>query len=413
MCALSISQCINRSSVWLDQIQNKQDGGWGQYQGSDSNSLNTSEAILALVETGCHKAGDVVIQNGVKYLLNQQLTSSNHNNPEDYGSWARTVTKNKVIIHIPDTIRTSLALLTLNITGKSVNDPSVTMGIQWLVNTKNKDGGWGYKCKSESCLFPTCVALKALIGIYNAGDKQLKDTIINGLKHVSSYKNKNGSFGKDPDLNASHTLCVINTLRLLKGQDFPSYETDIKEAIEWIHEDKNHVTNWETETIIVGDSPDSPFNYTFSHINPAIYLAIVGQYTTSQNDITKEALIVTSDNMDRSTKGFCAKRSVSWATANTMLGLESLKERFESFPERESTPIRPGRKQYLLALLLVFTVISGILAAIDKLSVTYASFSFGIILAALLIYGFISEKSFVELFRHNSEMTKKLTKPQE
>lgn len=411
MCALNIGESIRHSSRWLVDIQNKDDGGWGQYQGANSNSMNTAEAILALLETGCNKAGDKIIQNGVRYLIKNQLNEYNHQVEEDFGAWTKKVTSNdSKLILIPDTIRTSLALLALNASGKAWDNKVISAGVEWLVGTQHASGGWGYTSKHQSRLFPTCIALKALIRIYSAGNEKLKAKILRGLKHLASYRNKvDGSFGKQPGLDASHTLHVIYILRLAQSQGFPVDEDYIMDAMDWIQKNTDRVLRWGTEIISIGASHHSPHNYTFSHINPALYLTIVGENLTPQDDIAKEALILVNDNMDYSSNGFCAKRPVSWATANTMAGLVTSKSVFVDFPVRQSTPTRLGGRQWLFFLLATLSAASAVLAGMDKLSITYASFSFAVILAALLIYGFISEKTFFELLRNKSELRKKMT----
>lgn len=411
MCALNIGKCIKKSSSWLVDIQNNEDGGWGQYKGANSNSLNTAEAILALIETGHCRAGDVIIKNGVKYLVSHQLNERNYRVKRDYGAWPKDVTaKDGRLIFKPDTIRTSLALLALNAAGASLNDNVISTGVRWLVGTQNDDGGWGYKSNHQSWLFPTCLALKTLIRIYSAGDRTLEDTISKGLKHLSSYRNEGGSFGKQPGLEASHTLHTINTLKLAESQGFSFDEDYILDAMDWVQKNTNQILRWGNETILIGRSQNSPDNYTFSHINPALYLAIVGQNLTPQDDIAKEALIVIYDNMDYFSNGFCAKRSVSWATANTIAGLLPSKTVFTDFPERQSTPTRLGGRQWVFFLLAALSIASTTLTFAGKFSVTYASFSFAIILATLLVYGFISEGTFLKLLLNKRALKRKMLK---
>jgi hypothetical protein len=396
MNSLSIGECINYSSQWLAEIQNKKDGGWGEYKGANSNSLNTAESILALIKTYYRTAGDKTIRDGVGYLINQQLAKRNHGIEEDYGAWAKSVTtRERKLLHIPDTIRTGLALLALNTAGESSDGIPISRGIKWLLRTQNDDGGWGYKSNHTSRLFPSCLALKALIRIYAAGDTKLEGTISKGLKHILKYRNDGGSFGNQVGLEVSHTLHVIHVLQLAVKQKLSNSDSDIREARDWIGQNRNRIAKWGAEIILIGDVDGSPYNYTFSHINPVLYLTMVDQYVDLQDEIARDALLVVHDNMDPITKGFCAKRSVSWATANTITGLVASKTAIQMFPDRKSTAKPYQYRHYAFYFLVLLTAISAVLAIMDKLTVTVASFFFAAILVALLIHGIISEKTWL------------------
>ena len=198
----TISDCIGNASKWMKRIQNKKDGGWGEYKGNDSNCLNTAEAILALVRSGCNNAGDQIIQDGVKFLCNNQTSKQNLKNKINCGSWPKIITRGKNIIRIPDTVRTACALLALNTAGKASTHTAVKACVKWLVQTQNKEGhGWGYSSNQENQLFPTCMALKALMQICQSGNKKTNKSIQKGLDNLKSYKNEDGSYGKVHNLD--------------------------------------------------------------------------------------------------------------------------------------------------------------------------------------------------------------------
>jgi hypothetical protein len=417
---LSIQECIENSSQWLEDIQNKADGGWGQYKGADSNCLNTSEAVIALLETGMKDAGDQAIQLGVKYLIEQQLDNNNCADQEHYGSWSRNVSKDSKILHIPDAVRTSLAVLALKLAGVSLSETSIIQGVEWLIKTQNHDGGWGYTRNHQSELFPTCITLKTILKICplnDAGDhslcrnSNLEKVILDGFKYIRSCRNEDGSFGRTPGLLVPHTLHVIDVINLAGKQEHlvpKAYFDDIKPAIDWIEDNKKDVLRWSTETVSIGESYDSPYNYTFSHINPSFYLRFVfpvilekvGKKFNSESALARYALEATFDNIDdpsSNSHGFCAKRPVSWATSHTIAGLSKAKATYRNFPERELPSTNLSERHYLLIFLIFITILSTILSLLDKLSGFQLTFFLLAILASLLIYGYISEKSFIDL----------------
>ncbi len=433
---LSLQECIENSSHWLENIQNKVDGGWGQYKGNDSNCLNTAEAIIALLETGMKDPGDQAIQLGVKYLIAHQLSVKDCADQEHYGSWARNVSNlakdSNTFLHIPDAVRTSLAVLALKLAGISLNDPSIIQGVEWLKNTQNSDGGWGYTRNHGSQLFPTCITLKAILRICpldNNSDhslcrnSNLEQVILDTFKHIHKYRNEDGSFGKEPGLLVPHTLYVIDVINMAEKQDYlipKVYFKDMKPAIDWIEDNREYVLRWTTETVSIGESHHSQYNYTFSHINPSLYLRFVlpiilekvGSKFNPENALARFALEATFDNIDEpssNSHGFCAKRPVSWATSLTIAGLSKAKFTYTNFPERELPSAKLNERHYLLMFLVFITVLSAILSFLERLSGFQLTVFLLVILALLLIYGFISERSFIELIQNKIHLKKEVS----
>ncbi|MCZ8247987.1 MAG: prenyltransferase/squalene oxidase repeat-containing protein [Microcystis sp.] len=430
---LSLQECIENSSHWLEKIQNKIDGGWGQYKGADSNCLNTAEAIIALLETGMKDPGDQAIQLGAKYLIEHQLSANNCADREHYGAWARNVLKDPdKVLHIPDAVRTSLAVLALKLAGVSLHNSVITQGVEWLIHTQNADGGWGYTRNHESHLFPTCVTLKTILRICpldNTSEhslcrnSNLEKVILDAFKHIHTYRNNDGSFGKEPELLVPHTLHVIDVINMADKQEnlIPKiYFRDIKPAIDWIDDNKKCVLQWTTETVSIGEGYNSQYNYTFSHINPSLYLRFVfpiilekvGSNFNSENALARYALEATFDNIDNSSsnaQGFCAKRPVSWATSHTIVGLSKAKSTYINFPERELPSTKLNERHYLLIFLIVIIVLSTILSLINKLTGLQSTLFLLVILALLLIYGYISERSFIGLIQNKIQFNRRVS----
>lgn len=421
----TIQECISKSSQWLLKIQNKDDGGWGQYKGSNSNCLNTAEAMIALIETQSQQASANPIQKGKQYLINQQIKQ--HEDQKNYGAWSKIILVDHARnLHIPDTIRTSLAILALQYAGVSADDDSIRNAIQWLLRVKNDDGGWGYKPAQDSLLFPTCMILKALLNTCSDDNSNLcsnfnlQKIIVKGLRYIEDnyYHNQDGSFGVQDGLKLSHTLHVIDVLKIAENQNFRFRQTDLPgKSIQWVRENKNSILNWSSELIIIGEDAGSPYNYIFSHINPAMYLRIIFkdlQKTKGFNtevDVAYDALGVISNDLDPTdlAYGFCGKRAVSWATSHTILGLqEALCYRVLNAPRILVLDHKVKKRQFFLFFLIIMATLNTItiLSILDKtppnlnqgLLIYYLMFSFSlIILVALLVYGYLSEESFIKL----------------
>jgi hypothetical protein len=424
---ISIKGSIENSSQWLVDIQNQVDGGWGEYKGADSNTLNTSEAIVALLETGFSEfAGGVVIHRGANYLIKEQIADSVGNNQGYCGSWARNVSKEGIIIHIPDTLRTSLAIIALKLAGGVQYSESIKKGIDWLIKNQNLDGGFGYTSGHQSELFPTCIALKTLLKVcfgnnaddlslfHNSTPQKIAEIISNGFRYIDSCRNAEGYFGIKTGLMVSHTLHVIDVINTALKQGHPgpnNAQNSIKQAVEWIEQNNKDVLRWSTETVLIGEGDKSPYNYTFSHINPSLYLKTVfpiivekiGKNFSPDTALSRYVLEAIFDNIDdpsSNSHGFCANRPVSWATSNTITGLVMAKDTYLIYPEREIATSKPNERHYILIFLFFITLLGTILSFLDKLGAVQISFFLLVILSTLVVFGIISEKNYIGLIRN-------------
>jgi Prenyltransferase and squalene oxidase repeat len=403
---------MEKATDWLISIQDKT-GGWGQYQGASPNVLNTAESILAMLDTKQCKAGDDTIQKGIDYLKFSQLVGNRAPHRTDEGAWGRLIPGDDgPDRHLPETVRSAFALLALNASGEPTHDPSVSKGLHWLVRTSNADGGWGYTAGHESSLFPSCMALCVLLRLHDAGDKALKDKlrepIEKGLTHLhDAYRNPLGSFGRQADLVAAHTLYALRTLRLARDQGFRVERRDIEDAVGWIGGQGPCVTQWVNEFIKIGDK-DPP--YAFTHVTPALYLDTFGADLSANDAIARESMIVMHGDMDRVSCGFSGRRPVSWATAKSLIGLAAVHGIFHAFPEREIPTGQVQGRQYLFLLLVSICVLATVVALSGKLSSEYVGVMGLVILACLLIYGYITERSFIEVLLARKWLQKRLDK---
>jgi hypothetical protein len=417
-----LRECIGTSANWLAEIQSTADGGWGQTKGDSSNSLNTAEAILGLLESEGREPGDKTIQDGVHYLINNQMISSGDLYSPGLGYWSRDLTKDHINIALPDVVRTALAVRAIARAGKPVTDRAVVAGLQWLLSIQNADGGWGYSEREESRLFPTCMVMKTLLRLLPIGQEvlalypqsQQEKCLRDGLGYIRTKKNEDGSFGDSPMLLVPHTIHVIDLIHGSEASGWDSfpkiYHDLLKPAVRWVEDNRRDVLRWSTETVLLDGKKVGPIEYVFSHINPSLYLRYVfpivleitgGNRFDPQTALAHEALQVTLDNLEPSpgARGFCAKRPVSWATAQTIAALARATKSYSDFPERPNPSTKFNDRHYVLLFLVFLSFLTFILSLTDRLSGPLLSFFQFVILATLLIYGALSEKTLVSIIR--------------
>jgi len=411
--ASSLTDDMATATRWLASIQDEASGGWGEYQGALPNALNTAEALLALLDGDQYTAGDTAIQRGAAYLAEAQLRKEKGALPRDDGAWCRlALDDTKTERHLPDTVHSVFALLALNCTGKPTTDPTIQKGLDWLVRIHNKDGGWGHAAGKESRLLPTCQVLDVLLRLYQADDSELRTRLHplleQGLRHLRSYCNDEGSFGRQPGLEVAHSLYVIRTLRLAQSQGFGVEGDNLERAVRWIRAQGGTVMQWVNEKVEI--SADDIGAYTFTHITPALFLYALGPRLSADDPIAIEGLKVMHDSMDPVSGGFSGKRPVSWATAKALLGLGAVATIFDAFPSREIETGEFQARNLVLPLLLVVILATTAVSLAGKISVEFSGVMMLIIFAGLLGYGLISEGTFAKLARLSLRLWKNTDK---
>ena len=303
-------------------------------------------------------------------------------------------------------------------------------GVNWLKMAQRGDGGWGYTAKKDnqgSELFPTCISLQALVNIFcdrsGAFKKDLENYIHNGFQCLINFRSGRGYFGNASDtaLRVAHTLYAIETLDLrLEKDSSHAGAKDLKyinDGIEWLNQQRNDVIGWASELITLEtNNLNVSENYTFSHNNAALYLRIVSPRLKGEpyKDIglTRDALIFVEKLLsydDINNYGFCGPRPVSWSTAKTIRGLKAVSTENKKFPKLEQLPHSPGGKQiiFLLLIILFLCLIVAFLSFYDRLNLMITTFYLSVMFILLLIYGILSEKTFLQLFINKQFRTKK------
>jgi Squalene-hopene cyclase C-terminal domain/Prenyltransferase and squalene oxidase repeat len=148
-----------QSAAWLRDAQDEKTGGWGATPGSTHlSSLNTAEAIIALIKTDRETAGTDAVQRGISYLRANQSSDT-----DDAGAWLRDAKVGRSTkVETADVVRTGLILEALVLADVERSDPMIVSAVKWLVHVQNDDGGWGPTRGKPTQMFPTCQALLGL-----------------------------------------------------------------------------------------------------------------------------------------------------------------------------------------------------------------------------------------------------------
>ncbi len=418
-----LKQCIISSAEWLQSIQ-RRDGGWGQYVGDDSNSLNTAESLISLLETNILNPASPCIRKGIDFLINDQASNANCSRLGEYGCWNRHFTEGLSVLSAPDVLRTSLALQALVQSGSPLADDSVRNGLDWLLRNRNSDNGWGFTSDQRTELFPTCSTLQLLVRVQKVAlqgdDKPLSadtisEAILDGLECLRKARNSDGSFGLQ-GLTMPHTLYVIGLLdkaRQLVSIIPIAYSSMAEEALDWIKDHRGEALYWVNETIALATGQDKAANYTYSHMTPSLYIKYAYPILLSRlrdknadpdGGLARDSLIAIQSNQDpsRGCHGFCSKRAVSWATAHSIVALSIAQSEFPTFPGDKRLPNPANDRSILLLFLTLIVLLVFILSVLNKLSGLHlAAFYVIVIISAMAIFNIITRTDFVDLIKSN------------
>lgn len=388
-----LKDVAERSGKWLLQHQDGITGGWAEMQGRLVSPLNTAEVLLALLDGQVVVPGDQRVQRAVKFLVSKQCTEGPHQ-----GAWMRDVPGSP---GVPDLIRTSFAVEALIKAGRGIEDEVVKNAVAWILTTRNEDKGWGYRHSLPSSLTATCSALMALLEACRAGLETLRLEISAGLGLlISKFRNNDGSFGEPGDLRAVHTIYATLVLQAARGCQLNPYSKEEMQAIAWLREHPDDAQRLVEERILV-DPGDGRGNYGFLFMTDSLLIRVlVGsedqKYRSSK--LARDAMLSLSAKMDPD-GGFYGNRVFSWATAKALSALSVARTEFSDFPRRR--PEFAGRKvgHFILgfAVLLMLAVVY--LAATDNLGLLAAGLFMFLMLACLVAYGAIRERTFKELVK--------------
>lgn len=410
-----ITKIIDSAGYWLE-IQQEKSGGWGERRGAHVNVLNTAEAMIALIDSGICRAGNSSIRNAVQFLLRHQTLAG-----QDRGSWPREVTLNESnAIEIPDLVRTSYAIQALIKAGEGINEVPVESALEWLLTCRDESSkGWGYAHDKPNALIPTCFALTALLEACNAGAGVYQTQILESLQHlVDFYYNDGGddvrgSFGEPGPLQGVHTIFAALVLQSARNNQLSRYEKHEKQAVEWLLRHPDEAIRLKEEWVSIDqnfsvDGQKGGYGFMFMTDTLLIRLLVGSDNMDDKRSaLAHEAMHSLKDKIDENTGAFYGPRLFSWATAKALSALTVLQKHagaeYPDFPARtpESRSAAVGWKigPVIIAFAILLSGLGFYLMVTEKFGLLAFSFFVIMMLAALLAYGAIGEKTFKELFR--------------
>lgn len=389
-----------------DRLLKTQDvsGGWAEHPGGTPSPFNTAEAVLALSVARSNNVGDVQqhIRKAVEFLL--KARDSQPLPPPDSGAWHRKGGAHGHQRLVPDVIRTSIVIGALINAGEPVDKPTVASAIEWLLNQQNAtndDTGWAFQRGLKAEVLPTCFALLALIAAsLSTESKPWKDAIENGLKHLTEkFRNaKDGSFGSGI-LTAAHTIYACLVLQAARVGGFRINASAENEAIQWLLNNQDDALSPVEETIQI--DPTDAANYPFMFTMEALLLRVLGNSQNASHRQTSLWLEVQRSvraNFDENTGGFYGQRVFSWSTANGLYAIKASENNLTVIPPRP--PEDPSGFKVGNAILVFSLVLVGVvtyLSVLGRFTLVHANLFWFLVVACLLAYGKIKDKTFRQL----------------
>ncbi|MER0171081.1 MAG: hypothetical protein DU489_10830 [Nitrosomonas sp.] len=419
-----ITEIINHAGRWLEQQQDKESKGWGERRGSHVNVLNTAEAVIALIDSGVCNAGTGAIRGAVDFLLKHQTLDG-----PDAGSWPRELTTDEgETVDIPDLVRTTYAIQALIKAGKGIDEQPLQLAFVWLLGRRNENTkGWGYARGKPDALMPTCFALNALLDACDAYPGAYQTQIQESLQHlVEAYYHEGGdevrgSFGAPGPLQGIHTIYAALVLQIARANNLSRYPEQEKQAIEWLLRNPDRAIRlreeWvEIDQIQVTDGQTGGYGFMVMADTLLMKLLLGSESVDDKKSaLAHEAMHSLKDKIDESSGAFYGPRLFSWATAKALSALAVMQKHagaeYPDLPARtpESRTESGGWKTGPVIIGFV-TLLSGLgfyLMVNDKFGLLEFSFFVVMMLAALLAYGAIGEKTFSELFGSVGGLLKK------
>lgn len=404
---------MDNAGQWLLGQQDPATGGWADRCGGHINALNTAETMIGLIDAGILNAGADPVQKGVQFLLTHQFREG-----PNRGSWPREIVSEQgITTRIPDIVRTSFAIQALIKAGVGFDQEAVQDALNWLVEVRDeKTKGWGYAPGKPSELMPTCFVLSAQLEVYKASQQnRLQEQIQEGLKYIvdTYYKSggdeERGSFGEPNSLRAVHTIYSALVLQMARCCNLSLYTNQEKEAIKWLQRHPDSAIRLTEEWVDIeknSGAGNQSGGYGFMFMSDTLLIRLLmgsDNVDDRASGLADHAMNSLKDKLNETTGAFYGYRECSWSTAKALSALSVLRKhtdnQYPDFPHRDPEFTGWTTGPFILGFVILLSIFGFYLMVEEKFNLLAFSFFTALIMAALLAYGAIGEKTFKELFR--------------
>ena len=396
-----LSDVLKHSAQWLLAQQEDKSGGWGQNKGDDINSLNTAEAVLAVLDAGVGvEPGHLQLVKAKNFLVRMQSSD-----PSSQGAWTRTVDRGAA--ELPDVLRTSFALQALVRLGVSATDEIIEKALTWLRQRRAPDGGWGHQGSDESQILLTCHALLAVIAVAVARNESqgperevYNEFVVPARNWLLTNVQGDGSIGAPGPLQAAHTILAVMALQCLRRCGFEVVQDHEHRALRWLVDNPDKSMDLVEEDVVL-DPSDAQHNYAFLYMTDALLVEVLyaaDQKQSGMEPLAEDALLRLKARQD-GRGGFYGNRVFSWSTAKCISALREVDRDRSDFPILTSSPEKAGRRTSAVIIVTAAMLWMGalLLALFDKFSPTLGIFGLFLLLAMLVTLRVISEKTFAKV----------------
>jgi hypothetical protein len=371
--------------------------GWGEHKGGSPSTLNTAEVILALASAGV-SSGIEPIPSAVRFLVEAKSGTM----PPDSGAWPRKVHDGHADRLVPDLMRTCLIVTALVAAGMTIEEDEVKTAIRWILDRQDaSESGWAYQRDKKGEVLPTCFALLTLMQTSGSdSSNRWRDSIEKGLECLAKFRNRDGSFGVWP-LTGAHTAYACLVLQTARSRDFKIRAKAERDGVAWLLDHPDEALAPVEEIFSIDPNPNGHANYPFMFTMDALMLRVLGNSADArhrQTDLWREVQRRLNENFDKASGGFYGRRVFSWSTAAGLYAIKLVERNLTEIqprPAEDPRGTKIGNSILAFAILLVGCIVY--LSAIGKFSYLLASVFGFLVLACLLAYGKIGEKTFRQL----------------
>ena len=230
---LDINSNISHGVEWLYEtwLDNESGTGWSHYAGLDRATEwgGTLDGIRALIYSGEDKY-DPRIQKAIDWLKSKQQENGG------WGSWE---------IHQSCVEATAWTIITLKLCREDINSKYIQNGARFLAEAAVESDNlcsWGVFKDGQPRIYPSLLAICALRGLKN-------DLSSKGAQWLKESINSDGGWGfkpKDGFSNISMTSMVLYAL--LNTKNLTDGDRITKGAIKWIESHRNDDGTWDNNT---------------------------------------------------------------------------------------------------------------------------------------------------------------------